>query len=43
MQHGENYELRIDNISYNHLRVQEKMKAEFTYHNENESEKEQKG
>ena len=31
MQHGDTYDLRINNMSFTHLRAQEKMKNEFKY------------
>ena len=31
MQHGEHFELRIDNVSFSHLHAQEQTKSEFTF------------
>ena len=38
MQHGESFDLRIDNVSFNHLHVQQKMKSEFTFDGQKDQE-----
>ena len=38
MQHGEHFELRIDNVSFSHLHAQEQTKNQFVYEGNNAKE-----